>query len=242
MWYVLFLLLLIPAPAPAGEFLLTWQDRADNERGFELERKLESEVEFSIRALLDVDIERYLDDAVPLNTQVRYRVRAWNMCCKPQPCEPARCVSDWSNEVSGMLTGETTPGTPPDTLLTLSCTRSEELEPISQYELFVSASPDRANSVVLKGATLSGEVYIFVAPETDIDQVRFWLDHTRRTPPARQTESLASYDFNGSVGGIGTDALPFDTTTIADGSHTISAEIDAGADTWVIEQAFNIQN
>jgi hypothetical protein len=110
------------------------------------------------------------------------------------------------------------------------------------YELRVSTSPDRSNSRVLEGATLAGDAYVFVSPETGITQVRFWLDNPTRTGTPYMTENRGPWDF------AGTDtksparlALPFDTETVAGGSHTITAEVARSAGgSEVITSTFNV--
>jgi Purple acid Phosphatase, N-terminal domain/Calcineurin-like phosphoesterase/Viral BACON domain len=98
------------------------------------------------------------------------------------------------------------------------------------YELRVSSSADRSNSRALEGASLAGDAYVFVSPETGISQVRFWLDNPTRTGTPYMIESRAPWDF------AGTDtrsparlAFPFDTQTVPGGAHTITAEVARSA-------------
>jgi Purple acid Phosphatase, N-terminal domain/Calcineurin-like phosphoesterase len=98
------------------------------------------------------------------------------------------------------------------------------------YELRVSNSPDRSASRALEGASLAGNAYVFLSPETGIVQARFWLDNPARTGTPYMTENREPWDF------AGTDtksparlAFPFNTQTVPNGPHTISAEIDRSA-------------
>jgi hypothetical protein len=110
------------------------------------------------------------------------------------------------------------------------------------YELRVSNSADRSASRALEGASLAGNAYVFLSPETGIVQARFWLDNPARTGTPNMTESRAPWDF------AGTDtksparlAFPFDTQTVANGSHTISAEVDGSAGgTEVVTASFTV--
>jgi len=89
---------------------------------------------------------------------------------------------------------------------------------------YVSASPDRSSPAALSGGTLSGPVYVFVAPpRSDVACVRFWLDDTGMTGGPRQTEKAAPYDF---AGGTDTLANPWDAAWVPEGSHSISARIE----------------
>lgn len=78
------------------------------------------------------------------------------------------------------------------------------------YQLTLSRSSDRSNPVPLENQTISDGVYIFVTPETDISQVVFSIDGE-----THNTENYAPFDLG----------QPFDTTTLGDGVHTISARI-----------------
>ncbi|MCB2170018.1 MAG: fibronectin type III domain-containing protein, partial [Deltaproteobacteria bacterium] len=93
-------------------------------------------------------------------------------------------------------------------------------EPATEdYRLSLSANSNRSNAVQLNDQTISGNVYIFIEPEAYISQVVFSIDGT-----THNTENYAPYDLG----------LPFDTTTLSNGTHTISARI--------IDQAGSVQN
>jgi|GEM_PF-3817797 len=86
--------------------------------------------------------------------------------------------------------------------------------------LQVSTSPQRTAPIALGGAQLNDLVYIFVAPETGIKKVEFYLDTTPPAPP-RVTENLAPFDFNTTAADLTANA--FDTNSIADGQHSVYA-------------------
>jgi hypothetical protein len=87
--------------------------------------------------------------------------------------------------------------------------------------LAVSLSPDRSTEVRLDGSTVKGEIYVFVPNSRTLKQVEFYLDDTHREKPPIRTDTVAPFDFAGTA----TDgtALPYDTTKLAGGSHTIRA-------------------
>lgn len=109
------------------------------------------------------------------------------------------------------------------------------------YTLQVSSSADRSASVPLDGETVGGIVYVFTDPDAGVKKVRFWLDDPTMGGAADQTEGKARYDFAGTqrTG----DAKPFDTESIADGPHTITAAIEqTDGSTTVLNAAFTVSN
>jgi purple acid phosphatase-like protein/BACON domain-containing protein/calcineurin-like phosphoesterase family protein len=109
------------------------------------------------------------------------------------------------------------------------------------YSLQLSLSSDRSGAVALEGTTVAGLVYVFSSPDTaDIQRVRFWLDNPAHTGAPFRTENGAPYDFNG---GNVTTATAFNTATIADGPHSITAEIQfQDSSLSVITSNFTVQN
>jgi purple acid phosphatase-like protein/calcineurin-like phosphoesterase family protein len=109
------------------------------------------------------------------------------------------------------------------------------------YTLLVSKSANRSSAVPLAAATASGNIYVFTSPDTSgIARVRFFLDNPQMIGTPRRTESSAPYDF---AGGTTTNASPFDTKTIANGSQTITAAIDFTAGgTNVVSATFTVAN
>lgn len=88
-------------------------------------------------------------------------------------------------------------------------------------ELRVSSSAGRAPSTPLSGATVAGSAYVFVAGETDVRRVEFWLDQPVTAPP-RQVESFAPYDL---AGGSDTAAAPLDTRQLSEGAHAVTFRV-----------------
>lgn len=81
--------------------------------------------------------------------------------------------------------------------------------------LVVSTSPNRTNPETLQGATLKGDVYIFVTGYSDAREVRFSLDggsSVRRSSP---------FDFAGT--GRRSRPIALDTTSLTDGTHVLAA-------------------
>jgi hypothetical protein len=108
------------------------------------------------------------------------------------------------------------------------------------YTLLVSSSADRSNPSPLAGKTVSGIMYAFTSPDSGVYRVRFYLDDPNMSGTPRRTESTAPYDF---AGGTVSTANPFDTRTLSNGSHTITAAVDkTGGGTEVVHATFTVAN
>jgi beta-mannanase len=108
------------------------------------------------------------------------------------------------------------------------------------YSLLLSRASNRSNAAFLQGLIVSGNIYVFVSPDTGIKQVRFYLDNTSASGTPTQTENLGPYDF---AGGAADAASPYDTKKLSNGSHTITAAIDLSTGgTTRITSAFTVAN
>ncbi|HEX5948431.1 MAG TPA: metallophosphoesterase family protein [Actinomycetota bacterium] len=104
----------------------------------------------------------------------------------------------------------------------------------------MSTSPDRSVPAALDGATLTGTVYVFVAPSSGASRVRFWLDNPSMSGTPTTTEKSAPWDLAGTNSN-GT-AKPTDTTKLTDGAHTIHAAVDTASGVETISAAFAVSN
>ena len=110
------------------------------------------------------------------------------------------------------------------------------------FELALSLSADRSSPALLEGATTSGDIYVFTRPDDGVSRVRFYVDDLARTGRPLKTETNGPFDLVGTANGTGL-ANPFDTTTIADGAHTITAAVDvSGGGTQIVTSAFTVAN
>ena len=83
-------------------------------------------------------------------------------------------------------------------------------------DLRLDRDPDRIGSTDLSGATVAGNIYVFLGGDVNgVQQVEFRVDN--RTV---SIDRSAPWDL---VGGTASAARPFDTTTLANGSHSVSA-------------------
>jgi chitodextrinase len=108
------------------------------------------------------------------------------------------------------------------------------------YSLSFSLTPDRADPSPLFGAAVIGDIYVFLTPETNIQQVRFYLDDPDQAGATFQIENSAPFDF---AGGTLEEPVPFDTATITNGTHSITVSFDtATAGTQIIQMPFTVTN
>jgi hypothetical protein len=108
---------------------------------------------------------------------------------------------------------------------------------LNVHGIAFSTSADRSAPVRLDGATVSGRIYAFTLPHTGPTQVRFWLDDPSRSGTPRKIEKTGPWDFAGSA--PDDSALPFDTSRLTPGQHTITAEVDIPGRTIVMHATFN---
>jgi hypothetical protein len=121
------------------------------------------------------------------------------------------------------------------TTMTVSFTVSEP------YAMKVSTSSSRTSPEALEGRTVTRVIYPFLVPPTGATRVRFWLDNTAATGTPRTVENSPPWDFLGTASN-GT-ARPFDTRTISNGSHTITAVADlTGGGTKTVHATFSVAN
>lgn len=95
--------------------------------------------------------------------------------------------------------------------------------PDTQYSLVYSTSSNRSNPVDLDGATVNGNIYAFTTPATGVTRVRYFIDNPSATGTPYRTENSAPHDLGG---GSATVADPFNTGSLTNGSHTITAAVD----------------
>jgi hypothetical protein len=105
--------------------------------------------------------------------------------------------------------------------LVLGVSGVESTSASTSSRLAMSLNPDRSNAARLDGSTVKGKIYVFVRDARTLTKVEFYLDSTWLTAPPTRTDTIPPFDFAGTAAN-GT-ALPYDTTTLVDGSHRIRA-------------------
>ena len=88
--------------------------------------------------------------------------------------------------------------------------------------LMYSTSSNRSNAKPLNGAVVTGYIYPFTTPDSNVkvQKVEFWLDNPNPdnpTDPPKRTESAAPYDYAGGTSSTAT------RVSFAKGQHTITA-------------------
>ena len=97
----------------------------------------------------------------------------------------------------------------------------ESASAATRSRLAVSINSDRSSAVRLDGSTTKGKIYVFVRNSKELKEVAFYLDDPQGTKQPLRTERAAPFDLAGTAAD-GT-AVPYDTTKLPDGSHTIRA-------------------
>ena len=109
------------------------------------------------------------------------------------------------------------------------------------YDLRVSATANRANPLDLEGATVSRNMYVYSTPDTGVSEVRFFVDDATMTKPPVMVERGAPFDLKGT-NADGT-AKPYNTKTLANGQHTITASMTKTAGgIEVVTSSFTVDN
>jgi hypothetical protein len=125
------------------------------------------------------------------------------------------------------------------TLFLLSCSSGHNPESAvamtessvsTTYTLRVSSSPERSSSVLLEGATLKGNAYVFTSNATGsvsppfVSKVTYWLDDPKMEKAPVNVEYEAPYDFKGTP--PNGEADPWDTSKVSSGAHTITQTVE----------------
>lgn len=92
--------------------------------------------------------------------------------------------------------------------------------PLDLHQIRVSKLPDRSFADTLQGQTVARDIYPFISPDTDVTEVRFYLDDPGLVGEPHSTESIAPFDL---AGGQSWKANPFDTEQLRDGPHSLTA-------------------
>ncbi|KAA1175059.1 hypothetical protein FWJ25_06730 [Marinobacter salinexigens] len=91
------------------------------------------------------------------------------------------------------------------------------------FSLMVSTNPDRGGETTLRGATVSGDIFVFIPTQPNITRVRFYIDNPNKSGSPDQTENKAPYDMAGTS--ADDSAIAYDTNELDDGDHTVTAVI-----------------
>jgi hypothetical protein len=89
--------------------------------------------------------------------------------------------------------------------------------------LRVSLTPERIPARPLRGAQLVGSMYSFVEGPSSITRVRFFVDDPRMEKRPSRVVARPPFDLAGHTGSG--NARPYDTTKLAHGAHTVTAEL-----------------
>jgi glucose/arabinose dehydrogenase/N-acetylneuraminic acid mutarotase len=109
------------------------------------------------------------------------------------------------------------------------------------YDLRVSQSSSRTNSIPLDGATVSRNMYAYSTPSTGVSRVDFFMDDPNMTGQPLFVETKAPFDLLGTNSDGTAKAL--NTKTLANGNHTVTARMTrTNGGTEVVSAAFTVDN
>jgi hypothetical protein len=100
--------------------------------------------------------------------------------------------------------------------------------PPPAYRLLVSTRPDRSAAIALDGAVVGGMIHVFLTPDAGVSQVDFHLDDTTRARRPARVEESAPFDLGGTMLGVPSRSLGYDTTQLPVGDHTVTAAVAMG--------------
>ena len=114
--------------------------------------------------------------------------------------------------------GNNSRGTPYTNITEVEIFGSEDITVPSEIDLVVTSNANRTGTSALEGAALAGDVFILIDQTDDqnIDSVEFFLDNAFILE-----EGTAPFDLQSG----GSNANPFDTTTLNDGTHSLRADL-----------------
>jgi hypothetical protein len=107
------------------------------------------------------------------------------------------------------------------TALALSGLGIESASGSTRQMLALSLNADRSGAVRFDGSVVKGKIYVIVVNSEAIEKVDFYLDGRWRTKRPVQSDTNPPFDLAGTAADGA--ALPYDTTKLADGPHTIRA-------------------
>lgn len=108
----------------------------------------------------------------------------------------------------------------PDSALELSADQGA----LTASNIQVSTSADRSSPVLLAGQSLSGVVHVFAAgANSKWQDVAFFVDDAAMAGTPHHVDGTAPFDLAGTA--ANGQANPFDTRTLADGSHSIGIRV-----------------
>lgn len=130
-----------------------------------------------------------------------------------------RYIHDGGPEPSVTFTYVANDGTADSNIATVTIDIEGNTGGGEDYSFMVSTSPDRSGAIPFDGATVTGSIYAFVTPETDVVDTTYFLDGAQIGRDRRAPFDMAGTNQDGT-------ARPYNTVRLSDGVHTFSVDID----------------
>ena len=83
-------------------------------------------------------------------------------------------------------------------------------------------------------------MFVFTSPDSGVASVKFFIDNPSASGSPYRTEKAAPFDL---AGGSVSVAKPFDTATLSDGQHSVTAVVTlTGGGTQLLSATFTVDN
>ena len=125
---------------------------------------------------------------------------------------------------TGSFTGLLTLSSPGAVSVTVTVSFTVTEDGTLPLDLVFSTSVNRSSPTTLQGATVSGQIYPFVLPETGVTEVRFYLDNPEGSGAPTRTDAKAPFDLAGTTPGGRPN--PWNSALLPDGPHTVTVQAD----------------
>ncbi len=150
-----------------------------------------------------------------------------------------RAVINPAGLAAGTYSASAVVSAPGHTAVTIPITLTVTAAGGGGFALQVSPAANRSGATPLAGVSLSGDRFVFLTPEAGVTSVSFYLDNPAATGTPARVENGAPFDFKG---GTAAAALRWDTSTVPDGPHTITAKVTHAGGTVTVTSTFGIAN
>ncbi|MEX2123335.1 MAG: kelch repeat-containing protein [Woeseia sp.] len=110
----------------------------------------------------------------------------------------------------------------------------------STYSVMLSNAPDRSAPALLHNATVDSQIYVFTLPEPGVTRVDFFIDNPTLSGSPFKRENAAPFDLAGTA--ANGQALPFNTSQLGDGPHTLATRITSSSGVQTAHANFTVAN
>lgn len=120
--------------------------------------------------------------------------------------------------------------------LTAPAATAADGDPTISYSL----DPKRGSPAPLDGATLGGTIYPFLTGDAGVTSATWWLDDPEMAGEPTRVDITSPFDF--SPGSVTHASAPFDTASVPDGVHVITAKLEIAGEVVMRTATFTTDN